>query len=236
VFQGSIISVRTLLRNGAALDSIIVPSKIESSPIRCAVGSNALHIAALVGNIAMAKVILEAQESVPGLELRSMTDASGLRPQEYAQRARSPVLVHLLDERLPVPLLRQIWVNYSLEPSMPPRHQTLASMLLKMKLMFNLEIIALEKNIATLTESIEEGARAAARVEDSQILTPHPRNPVASSTHEIKQRQLLFRRLDEIKVLQSSATQLHATLKAICDPQRRPNSEVRASMQDSATL
>lgn len=65
------------------------------------------------------------QESVPGLELRSRTDAAGLRPGEYAQRARNPVLVHLLDERLPVSLLRQIWMNYSLEQSMPPRHQTL---------------------------------------------------------------------------------------------------------------
>lgn len=65
------------------------------------------------------------QESVPGLELRSRTDTSGLRPRDYALRSRNPVLVHLLDERLPVALLRQIWVNYSLEQAMPPRHQTL---------------------------------------------------------------------------------------------------------------
>jgi hypothetical protein len=35
------------------------------------------------------------------------------------------VLVHVLDVRLPVTLLRQIWMNYSLEQSLPPRHQTL---------------------------------------------------------------------------------------------------------------
>ena len=98
---------------------------MDNSPIRCAIGSTALHIAALIGNISMAKVLLEAQESVPGLELRSRTDASGMRPQDYAQRSRNPVLVHLLDERQPVALLRQIWVNYSLEQTMPPRHQTL---------------------------------------------------------------------------------------------------------------
>ena len=34
VFQGSVNSVRTLLRNGASLDSIIIPAKIENSPIR----------------------------------------------------------------------------------------------------------------------------------------------------------------------------------------------------------
>lgn len=61
-----------------------------------------------------------------GLELRSLVDAAGLRPCDYAARARNPVLVHLLDERLPVSLLRQIWVNYSLEQSMPSRHQTLS--------------------------------------------------------------------------------------------------------------
>jgi hypothetical protein len=48
------------------------------------------------------------QESVPGLELRSQLDAQGLRPQDYAQRTRNPVLMHLLDERLPVALLRQV--------------------------------------------------------------------------------------------------------------------------------
>lgn len=38
------------------------------------------------------------------------------------------MLVHLLDERLPVALLRQIWMNYSLEQSLPPRHQTLGAL------------------------------------------------------------------------------------------------------------
>ena len=179
-------AVRALLRNGASLESCILPSRIENSPIRCSIGSTALHISALIGNIAMAKVLLEAQvlpsgggergrcrqphsvhlqmlsdqswelpvlspagisclahpllrrlcppsnifssllqEAVPGLELRGLSDASGLRPQDYAQRAQNPVLVHLLDERLPVALLRQIWINYSLEQALPPRHQTL---------------------------------------------------------------------------------------------------------------
>lgn len=54
-------TVRALLRHGANLDSVITAAEIENSPIRCAVGSNALHIAALIGNISMAKVILEAQ-------------------------------------------------------------------------------------------------------------------------------------------------------------------------------
>ena len=45
--------------------------------------------------------------------------------QDYAQRARNPVLVHLLDDRLPVALLRQIWMNYSLDQALPPRNQTL---------------------------------------------------------------------------------------------------------------
>ena len=49
--------------------------------------------------------------------------------QDYAQRARNPVLVHLLDERLPVALLRQIWMNYSLDQALPPRHQTLGAMI-----------------------------------------------------------------------------------------------------------
>ncbi len=66
-----------------------------------------------------------SQESYPGLELRSRTNAAGLKPHDYAQSARNPVLMHLLDERLPVTLLRQIWMNYSLEQSLPPRHQTL---------------------------------------------------------------------------------------------------------------
>jgi hypothetical protein len=82
---------------------------VENSPIRCAVGSNALHIAALTGNIIMAKLILEQQESVPGLDLRSRTNAAGLKPHDYAASGRNPVLQHLLDERLPVTLLRQVW-------------------------------------------------------------------------------------------------------------------------------
>lgn len=183
-------AVRAMLRHGADLESVICASKVENSPIRCAVGSNALHIAALTGNIIMAKLILEQQvgrvagkmvgrgvlrarvwplerhygtatgrwraqanlqpsaahlpttpfinrrrccrnrrpqrqETFPGLELRSRTNAAGLKPGDYAQSARNPVLIHLLDERLPVTLLRQIWMNYSLEQSLPPRHQTL---------------------------------------------------------------------------------------------------------------
>ncbi|KAG1666453.1 hypothetical protein FOA52_015123 [Chlamydomonas sp. UWO 241] len=161
LFQGSVNTVRALLRHGASLESVINSSKIENSPIRCSVGSNALHIASLIGNISMVKVILEAQESIPGLELRSRVDAAGLRPQDYAQRARNPVLVHLLDPRLPVALLRQIWMNYSLEQSVPPRHQTLAAMLQKLKLMFNLEIIAL-CNTITAAEAAAKVASAAA--------------------------------------------------------------------------
>lgn len=53
-----------------------------------------------------------------------------MRPQEYAQRARSPVLLHLLDERLPVHLLRQIWLNYSLDSGLPARHHTLGRLFL----------------------------------------------------------------------------------------------------------
>ncbi|GIL60399.1 hypothetical protein Vafri_14847 [Volvox africanus] len=150
VFQGSASTVRALLRHGADVESVICASKVENSPIRCAVGSNALHIAALTGNIIMAKLILETQESYPGLELRSRTNAAGLKPHDYAQSARNPVLMHLLDERLPVTLLRQIWMNYSLEQSLPPRHQTLSSMLQKLKLMFNLELIAIQRNMAHL--------------------------------------------------------------------------------------
>ncbi|EFJ40620.1 hypothetical protein VOLCADRAFT_108077 [Volvox carteri f. nagariensis] len=150
VFQGSVSTVRALLRHGADVESVICASKVENSPIRCAVGSNALHIAALTGNIIMAKLILETQESYPGLELRSRTNAAGLKPHDYAQSARNPVLMHLLDERLPVTLLRQIWMNYSLEQSLPPRHQTLGSMLQKLKLMFNLELIAIQRNVTHL--------------------------------------------------------------------------------------
>jgi hypothetical protein len=57
-------AVRALLRHGASLDSVITSARIVNSPIRCAVGSNALHIAALIGNIGMAKIILEAQVSL----------------------------------------------------------------------------------------------------------------------------------------------------------------------------
>ncbi len=53
--------MRALLRHGADIESVISASKVENSPIRCAVGSNALHIAALTGNIIMAKLILETQ-------------------------------------------------------------------------------------------------------------------------------------------------------------------------------
>ncbi|MEW5305082.1 MAG: hypothetical protein WDW36_007646 [Sanguina aurantia] len=125
VFQGSISTVRALLRHGADLQATIAPSKVENSPIRCAIASNVLHIAAITSNNIMAKMLLEAQEGHPGLELRSRTNSSGLLPQEYAARARNPVLVHLLDERLPVSLLRQIWANNSLEQSTPARHTTL---------------------------------------------------------------------------------------------------------------
>ncbi|KAG2500768.1 hypothetical protein HYH03_001530 [Edaphochlamys debaryana] len=160
VFQGSVSTVRALLRHGADIESVICASKVENSPIRCAVGSNALHIAALTGNIIMAKLILETQESYPGMELRSRTNAAGLKPHDYAQSARNPVLMHLLDERLPVALLRQIWMNYSLEQSLPPRHQTLGSMLQKLKLMFNLELIAIQRNLTHLSAQMEQQAAA----------------------------------------------------------------------------
>lgn len=55
------LAVRALIRHGAALDSVITPARVENSPIRCSVGSNVLHIAAVIGNVTMAKVILEAQ-------------------------------------------------------------------------------------------------------------------------------------------------------------------------------
>ena len=55
--------MRALLRHGASLDAGIAAPCVDNSPIRCAIGSNALHIAALIGNVAMAKLILEAQVS-----------------------------------------------------------------------------------------------------------------------------------------------------------------------------
>ncbi|GLC42508.1 hypothetical protein PLESTB_001105600 [Pleodorina starrii] len=168
VFQGSVSTVRALLRHGADVESVICASKVENSPIRCAVGSNALHIAALTGNIIMAKLILETQESYPGLELRSRTNAAGLKPHDYAQSARNPVLMHLLDERLPVTLLRQIWMNYSLEQSLPPRHQTLGSMLQKLKLMFNLELIAIQRNVSHIQAQHDAAAAQQQQLHDQQ--------------------------------------------------------------------
>ena len=56
------LAVKALLRHGASLDVVIAPPRVENSPIRCAAGSNALHIAALIGNVTMAKLVLEAQE------------------------------------------------------------------------------------------------------------------------------------------------------------------------------
>lgn len=62
-------TVRALLRHGANLEAVISQSKVENTPIRCAVGSNSLHIAALTGNIVMAKLILEAQVRGPPVAL-----------------------------------------------------------------------------------------------------------------------------------------------------------------------
>lgn len=45
------------------------------------------------------------------------------KPVHFARRVRSPVLEHVLDERLPVVLLRQIWSNYALDtPTMARTH------------------------------------------------------------------------------------------------------------------
>lgn len=63
------------------------------------------------------------QDGVPGLELRSRANGAGLRPLEYA--TRSPVLLHLLDARLPVALLRQVWSSHALDTGLPPRTATL---------------------------------------------------------------------------------------------------------------
>ena len=52
------------MRHGADLEAVIAPARVENNPIRCAVGSNVLHIAALTGNVVMAKMILEAQVRV----------------------------------------------------------------------------------------------------------------------------------------------------------------------------
>jgi len=66
-------AVKVLLRHGALLDVVIAPPRVENSPIRCAAGSNALHIAALIGNVSMAKIVLEAQEVGPGCHLCNHT-------------------------------------------------------------------------------------------------------------------------------------------------------------------
>ena len=68
------------------------------------------------------------QDGFPGLDLRAHANGAGLKPLEYAARARNPVLLHLLDERLPVALLRQVWSNYSLDAALPPRHATLGEL------------------------------------------------------------------------------------------------------------
>eukprot|EP00798_Chlamydomonas_sp_ICE-L_P010137 gene10137-8039_t len=207
VFQGSISAVRAILRHGANLESSIIPSKVENSPIRFAVGSNALHIAALVGDLVMVKLLLEAQESYPGLELRSKLDALGLRPQEYAQRARNPVLVHLLDERLPVSLLRQIWMNYSLERSLPPRHQALGALLQKLMLIFNLEIIAIQRNSEALSASALEC------VDKPQALRKGGKPNKIIDPAAAKQQWI--RRQTEVQQLLTTVTRLNAQLQAI---------------------
>jgi hypothetical protein len=50
-----------LLRHGASLDALITAPRVEHSPIRCAVGSNVLHIAAMVGSIGVVRLVLETQ-------------------------------------------------------------------------------------------------------------------------------------------------------------------------------
>lgn len=74
-----VLAVRALLRHGADLSVTIAPSAVDNSPIRAAVGSNVLHIAALTGNMSMAKVVLEAQ--VCGQDMCKNTwDGDGGKP------------------------------------------------------------------------------------------------------------------------------------------------------------
>lgn len=60
------------------------------------------------------RLLLECQDArgiTGGPDLRAATDSAGLTPQQYAIRGRHTSLIHLLDERLPVSLLRHVWNN-----------------------------------------------------------------------------------------------------------------------------
>lgn len=256
VFQGSASTVRVLLRHGAALDSVLITAKVENSPVRCAPGSNALHIAAFTGNVVMAKLLLEAQENYIGLDLRRQTNEHGLKPLDYARRARSPVLVHLLDERLPIMLLRQIWINYSLDQSMPPRYQTLAALLQKLKLMFNLELIAIQHNIqvqAQTTASASEAASGATLqppvpASSTAVSIPPTAGPVSSavglSPAKGKNKMVMdsagqnlywSHRLEEVQNLLRSVNVQMKTLSVLCQkPEETEDPEATATWMGSS--
>lgn len=251
VFQGSASTVRVLLRHGAALDSLVVAAKVENSPVRCAVGSNALHIAAYMGNVVMAKLLLEAQENYIGLDLRRQTNEHGLKPLDYARRARSPVLVHLLDERLPIMLLRQIWINYSLDQSMPPRYQTLAALLQKLNLMFNLELIAIQHNINVQGQASSAAGDGAASVPNTSVAPPSstpscaaPSSSVSLSPAKGKNKLALdsagqtlhwSHRLEEVQNLLRSVNTQVKTLGVLCKkPEEAEEHEGNATWMGSS--
>lgn len=117
------------------------------------------------------------------------------------------------------------------------------AMLQKLKLMFNLEIIAVQRNLAA---SAQEASDMLARCASAGHAGHAPQTPVprsASTTkrsaaldspvlsadqyQQLQQRALWTKRQDEVQTLLNSVTALHAQLQALCKKGDEVNSEVR---------
>lgn len=142
-YRGSVSSVRALIASGASLEGSVVGS-VEVSAWLCQ-GSTALHLAAARGFYHIVLLLLEAQESVPSLDLRALRNSRGLKPSQCALVCGHHHLARLLVESRALAALRRPRRTMDL-PFAPPERtftrEQVTSLIQRAKLISRLRAIA----------------------------------------------------------------------------------------------
>lgn len=190
VFKGSISTVRALLRTRASLTARTTVGRVNGSPMLCCRGSTVMHIAAQAGDISMVRLLLEAQAQLSGgLDLRHISNDNGERPGDLIGSSRNLLLLHLLDERLPLSSFTASAARSGLfERTLPAPHHVLGMLLRRVKLLLSLEYIALQQLEASavpaakaspgiIAESDTKDATARATDQDPVVPARQPGQP-----------------------------------------------------------
>lgn len=191
--RGSTATAAALIRGGADIFSRTTsPRAGVPCPLPLPPGSTAMHIAALQGDLPLVRLLLEAQHDTHragGRDLRAMANSAGDVPLDCVRVTRNVVLLHLLDERMPLSSTRHLLARAvggfggfgaaaaaaaaaAAQERQQGRGEELLALLQRLRLLLSLEVVGVEQRLQEMHESKPPPPPLAAQQQQQQLQPP----------------------------------------------------------------